>query len=165
MLTASDDKTARIWDTQSAAEILKLTGHAWGVRSAAFSRNGQFVITGSDDNSARVWDAETGDLLQILGGHTAAVTSGAFSPEGDRALTASEDFTAKLWDTSKIRETWDANDGQEVEGKEILNLRGHSQTVTSARFSDDGFTALTGSRDGTAVLWLTTDWRTVESGE
>jgi WD40 repeat protein len=59
-------------------------------------------------------------------------------------MTASADFTAKLWDSST--------------GKEILNLKGHTQELTSVAFSRDGRFALTGSQDGTAILWLTSDW-------
>jgi WD40 repeat protein len=167
VLTASEDTTARIWNTETAEQIHKLAGHKWGVRAAAFSVDGRYVITGSDDDDARVWDLKTGALLITLAGHTAAVTSVAFSPDGDRALTASLDFTAKLWDTSESALENDNPTDEEIlpTGKEILTLRGHSQAVTSVTFSDDGQSALTGSRDGTAILWLTEKWKPSESGE
>ena len=65
------------------------------------------------------------------------------------ALTGSQDNTAKLWD---------AEVGLEILGKEILTLKGHAQEVTSVAFSDDGSYVVTGSRDGTAIIWLATDW-------
>jgi WD40 repeat protein len=82
-----------------------------------------------------------------LKAHTAGVTSVAFSPEPEptRILTGSEDYSAILWDAKT--------------GQEVLTLQGHSQEVTSVAFAPDGRSALTGSRDGTAILWLTTDWK------
>ena len=111
IVTASDDKTARVWNINDGMQALQKLGgsegHEWAVLCAVFSDDGQRVITSSEDNSAKIWDAETDELYQTLTGHTAAVISVAFSPDGNRALTASADFTAKLWDTRT--------------GKEILN--------------------------------------------
>src|SRR5262249_40052002 len=63
VVTASADKTARIWDAESGTEIAALKGHAARVNSAAFSGDGKRVFTTSyhvDDNTARIWDAESG---------------------------------------------------------------------------------------------------------
>ena len=45
IVTASGDKTARIWDAASAKEIAVLRGHTYYVTSAAFSPDGSRVIT------------------------------------------------------------------------------------------------------------------------
>jgi WD40 repeat protein len=145
IVTACEDRIARIWDAQTGMLLKILPGHEYGVTSADFSRDMKYVITGSDDKTARVWEIES-DKFVTLTSHTAAVTSVAFSPDGLRVLTASEDFTAKLWDPKT--------------GREILNLKGHSQEVTSVSFSaEDGRYALTSSRDGTAIMWLTVAWK------
>ncbi len=87
----------------------------------------------------------------ILTGHTAAVTSVAFSPDDSRVVTGSADGTAKIWDILK--------------GNEILTLKGHSEELTAVAFSPgDGQTVLTGSRDGTCILWLTVDWKENTAG-
>ena len=82
MVTASDDKTARLWDAQSGQEIAVLTGHADWVRSAAFSPDGRRVVTASSDNTARLWDAQSGQEIAVLKGHADQVLSAAFSPDG-----------------------------------------------------------------------------------
>src|SRR5262249_15512462 len=56
IVTASLDKTARIWDP-SGSEIAVLRGHEDYVMSVAFSPDGSRILTGSVDNTARVWDA------------------------------------------------------------------------------------------------------------
>jgi WD40 repeat protein len=57
IVTASEDKTARIWDAASAKEIAVLRGHDRGVTSAAFSPDGSRIVTASEDRTARIWDA------------------------------------------------------------------------------------------------------------
>src|SRR5262249_3462956 len=57
IVTASDDKTARIWDAATAKEIAVLRGHADVLRSAVFSPDGSRIVTASADETARVWDA------------------------------------------------------------------------------------------------------------
>ncbi|HTI50264.1 MAG TPA: WD40 repeat domain-containing protein, partial [Planctomycetaceae bacterium] len=42
--------------------------------------------------------------------------------------------------------------------KEILTLKGHSQEVTCVNASPSGRYLLTGSRDGTALVWLAVEW-------
>ena len=76
VLTASADKTARVWDAKTAKQLHVYKGHRWGVLSAAFSHDGSRIITGSADNTARIWDVETEQPLATLAGHTAAVDFG-----------------------------------------------------------------------------------------
>jgi dipeptidyl aminopeptidase/acylaminoacyl peptidase len=98
IVTASDDKTARVWDAgtgEAAGEALG--GHAESVYSAQFSPDGKRIVTASE--TARLWDAETGrQISEPLRGHTDSVLSAAFSPDGKRIVTASMDKTARLWE-------------------------------------------------------------------
>src|SRR5450631_2428653 len=82
VVTASDDKTARVWDAESGRALAILTGHLDLVTTAAFSPDGKQVVAASSDNTARVWDAESGRALAILTGHLDLVTTAAFSPDG-----------------------------------------------------------------------------------
>jgi WD40 repeat protein len=154
VLTTSGDKIARLWDARTGELQRELTGHRWAVLCGRVSGGGKLVITGSPDHTAIIWDATTGNQLVELAGHTAAVTSVAFSPDATqmrpatRALTGSQDNSVKLWDARTDRK----------HGKEILSLAGHQQEVTSVAFSPDGRLALSSSRDGTAIVWLTVDW-------
>ena len=69
IVTASDDKTARVWDAATGKAIAVLSGHDGAVLSAAFSPDGARVVTASDDKTARVWDAATGKAIAVLSGH------------------------------------------------------------------------------------------------
>jgi WD40 repeat protein len=59
------------------------------MRTAAFSREGKWVVTSSDDKSARVWNAATGEPIANLAGHREQLHTAVFSPDGQRVVTAS----------------------------------------------------------------------------
>ena len=73
IVTASADKTARIWDAATAKEIAVLRGHDDSVNSAAFSPDGSRIVTASADKTARIWDAATAKEIAVLRGHDGTV--------------------------------------------------------------------------------------------
>jgi len=142
IVTASSDKTARIWDAATGKAIGEpLKGHEGAVWSAAFSPDGKRVVTASDDKMARMWDAASGKAIgEPLKGHESGVLSAAFSPDGQRIVTSSGDRTARIWDAGG--------------GEAILELlKGHVRGVISAAFSPDGKRIVTASWDRTARIW------------
>jgi WD domain, G-beta repeat len=56
IVTASHDKTARLWDAETGKPIGEIKGHEHIVMSAAFSPDGKRVVTASFDKTARLWD-------------------------------------------------------------------------------------------------------------
>ena len=139
IVTASQDKTARIWDARTVGELTVLSGHGDAVNSAAYSPDGTRVVTASVDKTARIWDARTGGELTVLSGHGDAVNSAAYSPDGTRVVTASVDKTARIWDART--------------GGELTVLSGHGDAVNSAAYSPDGTRIVTASVDKTARIW------------
>ena len=64
-MTASQDKTAKVWDSKTGQEILTLTGHDGGVTSAFYSPDGQRIVTASQDQTVRLYTTDTDELLAI----------------------------------------------------------------------------------------------------
>ena len=181
IVTASDDKTARIWDSATGQQIAVLRGHTGRVRSAAFSPDGSRIVTASSDSTARVWDVATAAVVAVLK-HDGinAVTSAGFSPDGSRIVTASAD-NASIWDATTTKQIaalygsgktvysaafspdgsrvvtaefdWTARIWDAASAKELAVLRGHHHNVSSAAFSPDGLRIVTGSQDKTALIW------------
>jgi WD40 repeat protein len=140
--TASNDKTAKVWDAATGRELLTLRGHrdwAWDV---AFSPDGKLLATGSVDKTAKVWDAATGRALLTLRGHESGVESVAFSPDSRLVATsAGRDNALKLWDARS--------------GRQSLVLR--SGRVSGVAFTSNGQRVVTAHNDRTARVWdLTT---------
>jgi TPR repeat protein len=99
LVTASFDKTARIWDAKTGESLLVLAGHAGPVQSAGYSPDGARIVTSSLDKTARIWDANSGAQLAVLSGHQDALQFAAYSPDGKHIVTASLDKTARIWES------------------------------------------------------------------
>jgi hypothetical protein len=142
VLTASDDGTAKLWDSKTGKLVRTLTGHTDRVRHAAFSPNGQQAVTSSSDKTAIIWDVATGKPIgKPLNGHKWAVLFAQFSSDGSKLITGSEDNLAAVWDVAT--------------GKALLQLSGHTARVTSVAFAPDDNRAVTASQDGSVKLWDT----------
>ncbi len=138
LVTASEDKTARIWDAVTGKLLMTLRGqHGDMLTAASFSPDGHRVVTASVDKTACVWDVRTGTVIAVLH-HEALLYRARFSPDGKHVLTASNDGTARLWDAQT--------------GEQLAVLH-HRQSVLNARFSGDGRWIATASIDKTARLW------------
>jgi hypothetical protein len=46
-----------VWEAVSGRPLLTLKGHSAGIKSAAFSPDGERIVTGGDDQTAKVWHA------------------------------------------------------------------------------------------------------------
>jgi WD40 repeat protein len=74
IVTASWDKTARLWDAETRKQIGEALSHTNVVWSAAFSPDGKCIVTASVDKTARLWDAETRKQIgEPLTGHSEGV--------------------------------------------------------------------------------------------
>ena len=59
IVSASCDKTVRVWSAVSGELEQTLEGHRDRVFSAHFSPDGQKIVSASDDNTVQVWSAKT----------------------------------------------------------------------------------------------------------
>ncbi|MGH4024435.1 MAG: CHAT domain-containing WD40 repeat protein [Pseudonocardiaceae bacterium] len=140
LATAGDDRTARVWDVTSGAQLVRLV-HDTVVRAVAFSRNGR-LVTATEGRTARVWSAP-GPAFAAVGGRLATVAHNflwgvALSPDGRRLATTSHDRTARIWDVGS--------------GAQLLTLT-HDNAVRGLVFSADGRRLATASDDCTARVW------------
>jgi hypothetical protein len=139
IVTASSDKTARVWSADGTGEPLLLRGHEDTVYSAAWSPDGKRIVTASRDKTARVWSADgTGEPL-LLRGHEHWVNWAMFSPDGKRIVTASQDKTVRVWNADGTGEP--------------LVLRGADQGYNCAAFSPDGKRIAAPSDNKTVSVW------------
>ena len=139
IVTASGDKSAKIWDASSGILLADLKGHTDYISSAEFSPDDRKIITASKDHHVKIWDAGTGILLADLKGHTALVNSASFSPDGKKILTASSDGLVKIWNAAK--------------GSLLLNLKGHNSAIWSAQFTSDNKKIVSWGDEYTVEVW------------
>ncbi len=139
IVTGSDDRTAKIWDSNTGMCLMTLEGHSHAILSVAYSPDGEHIVTGSEDKTAKIWDSNTGMCLMTLEGHSYKVMSVFYSPDGARIITGSSHKTTKIWDANS--------------GKCLMTLEGHSLAILSIAYSPNGARIVTGSYDKTAKIW------------
>lgn len=138
IVTASDDKTLRLWDN-SGRHLRTLKGHTAPVRSVIFSPDGRRILSASNDNTLRLWSVADGSCLLTLKGHTNWVNDAQFSPDGRYIISGSSDKTLRLWDAAT--------------GRQIYTIAAHDGNVISVAFSPDGKHFASASNDGTIKIW------------
>ncbi len=124
VVTASEEKTAQVWEAATGRVIGRPMRHDGWVYSARFSADGQRVVTASEDKTARVWEAATGEAIGEPMRHEDAVLAAKFSADGQRVVTASEDKTAQIWNAAT--------------GKAIGEPMRHDSWIYSAQFGAQG---------------------------
>ncbi len=147
MITASADKTARVWDSRSGAPLMIIAGHPEAVMTANFSPDRSRIVTSSDDHTVRIWDTGSGTQVAELRGHTDSSEDAVFAPDNWRVVSGSDDGTARVWNTHN--------------GAAIVTVATHAPDpksgsrgeIYSAVFSPDGSRILTASMDKTARVW------------
>ena len=65
IVTASGDKTAKVWDAQTGKELMTLKGHESGVMSAVYSPDGKRIATAGRDGIVQIYTTDINELLQI----------------------------------------------------------------------------------------------------
>ena len=95
LVSASDDRTLRLWDVATGECEQTLAGHSGAVWSAGFSPDGTKLVSASLDKTLRLWNVATGECEQTLAGHSSRVISAGFSPDGTKVVSAMWRFLRK----------------------------------------------------------------------
>lgn len=138
LVSASEDKTLRLWDVQSGECMKVMEGHTRKVQYVTCSQDGT-IASASWDNTVRIWNALSGKCVQILEGHTRNVSYVAFNSSGSQLLSASNDHTVCIWDIKK--------------GQKVIVYQGHHDCVLVAAFSNDGKYVVSASEDKVIQVW------------
>ncbi|KAJ9203127.1 hypothetical protein DTO166G4_5539 [Paecilomyces variotii] len=159
LVSASRDRTLRIWDVTTGYCVKTLQGHLEWVRDVAPSPDGRFLFSGGDDRIPRLWDISSGETKATFLGHEHVVECVAFAPatayphlaglaglkkpppassSAEYAATGSRDKTIRLWDSR---------------GTLIKTLVGHDNWVRALVFHPGGKYLLSVSDDKTIRCW------------
>jgi hypothetical protein len=92
VVSASADRTLKVWDLETGRPLATLEGHAYGVNACAVTPDGRQVVSASQDRTLKVWDLETYTCLVTHRGDAAynAVATSA-------TVIAAGDATGGLW--------------------------------------------------------------------
>jgi WD40 repeat protein len=147
VLTAADDKTAKLWNLATGAAERTFPGGDGACNAVTVNKNSQLVAVGGADKTVRLYnlaDAKPAGTLPTPG----VIRGLAFSPNNATLAAACEDKSILTWNVA-------FTPGQPMPptfGK-VLQTYAHAGPVTDVVFAADNVTLYTGSQDKTAKAW------------
>ncbi|KAM3431341.1 hypothetical protein MY4824_007193 [Beauveria thailandica] len=161
LVSASGDKTLKIWDTTTGYCVKTLSGHADWVRDVCPSLDGNYLISTSADHMGRLWDLTlpNPETKATLVGHEHVVQCCAFAPPSayqhlasiaglkkppplsspaEFVATGSRDKTIRLWDSR---------------GTCLKVLIGHDNWINALVFHPSGKYLLSAADDKSIRCW------------
>jgi WD40 repeat protein len=149
LVTASHDRTVKVWDVAARKLELEFKGHGFPVGGASFSPDGSLVAScsyerppGTVVGTVRLWDSVDGTVLRTLEGGRKPLVGIAFSPDGRRIAAGSWDFCVFVWSV---------DGGAPV--KCAVPDEGIYNAVDGVAWSPDGKLVAGASKDKTARVW------------
>jgi len=141
LASGSKDRTVRLWAVKSGILLNTLVGHTGDVQTVRFSPDGKYLVSGCCwsgkwDGKVCLWHLQTGELILTLENETVAAAT--FSPDGSILVYANDD-TIYFFDIDTENT--------------ITMLKGHTDVIDSLAYSSDGKTLVSGSIDGTILIW------------
>ena len=173
------DNTLELWEVATRKGIAPLQGgHRETTHTVAFSPDGNTLASGSPDRTVKLWDMATRKVITTLRGHGVGVAKVVFSPDG-KTLASASGREVKLWDAASGEEITSLPQRQGVASlaysfdgttmavgtdgsitlwdmgtrEQIITLKGHTNAVHWLFFSRDGARLVSGSGDGTVLIW------------
>ncbi|KAI4902391.1 hypothetical protein NFI96_003555 [Prochilodus magdalenae] len=138
LVTASDDKTIKVWTVHRQKFLFSLSQHINWVRCAKFSPDGRLIVSASDDRTVKIWDKNSRECIYSFCEHGGYVNCADFHPSGTCIAAGSTDNTVKVWDirTNKL----------------LQHYQVHTGVVNSLSFHPSGNYLITASNDSTLKI-------------
>jgi len=81
LISASFDKTIKVWNLEKRKEVFTLTGHGDSVNSIVAIPNSNLVISASSDNTLKLWDLSQKEVIANFTGES-GINCCAVAPDG-----------------------------------------------------------------------------------
>ena len=98
LVSASRDRTIRVWRAVSGICLMVLSGHDNWVRAVACQPGGKYIVSVAEDKTIKAWDVQQQRAVRTVeGAHSHFVTSLALHPKLGVLATGSVDRSVKVW--------------------------------------------------------------------
>lgn len=150
-VSASDDCTARLWDTRVRGEVGCFEDD-YQITAVAYGHDGNAVYTGGIDNCITAWDVRQMRKSMAMKGHADTITCLTLNPKGTHLLSNSMDGTMRTWD---IRPFVDDAAGQKkrLDKTFVGGTHNSEKGLLNCSWSADGTMVTGGSADRVVHIW------------
>ena len=145
-VTASGDKTLRLWELERGQVIRRFAAPDAFLREVDLGPDGRTALSASTDGSVTLWDVERGEMIRRFTDDQPA-TAVTYSPDGQTALIGTGYRFAEKVEPGHII-LWDMETGEE-----IRRFEGHPYAVFDVEFSPDGKWAVSSGNGPVVILW------------
>lgn len=139
---------ALVWEALTGRTICRYTRHQDVPINLSWSPEGSKLASGGWDRTVHLWEAMTGRQLGTYTGHPNIITALDWSPDGTRILSAGSDLVYRSKDNHVEQHIWDAQTRER-----LIRYTGHTDSVSSARWSSNGTKIASGGYDHTVRVW------------
>ena len=156
LASESIDGTIRLWDIVTGKHKATLDEHIGGRELIVFSPDGKTLA--SADNRGlfvRLWNIETNEHKVTLEKPDFHTNSIAFSPGGNTIATGGWDKDIDTDLSAGAVQLWNAATG---EHKKTL-IKERTDSILTVAYSPNGASLVSGSKDGTILLWDTATYQ------
>src|SRR5262245_33379510 len=155
MVTASDDRTARIWNTRDQTAIGKPLSHGGRVFFARFGPMDATILTLADDGYAHLWSAATGEELRRFANAATApdlkpgenmpndLRLSAAAVAAETVATGAETGTLRIWRGDRA----------------LPPIQAHRVRLTTVSFDRNGVRLAPAAIDASVAVWDTASGR------
>lgn len=152
LLTASDDKTVRVWDLAGDAPRHTFKGHDDYIRTAACMPNSpDLYISGAYDGTVRLWDGRVRERGGEVGRlrHEANVECVLPLGAGGGTIASGGGLQTRIWDLVAMS------------AQPLRTLQNHARGVTTLSLNGAATRLISGGLDGHLKIYDTTTWNVV----
>ena len=149
IVSASADKTIRVWDSENGKLIRTISGHNSWVYTAEYSSDGNSIVSAGGDQTIRIWDATTAEHTDVILKSQDQVNGAMFSPIDDLTLGISFTQTLRLYDG--------ITNNQVFELPVCMDNIYTTNSISSMSFSPNGEQIAIACSSGSGILWNVVD--------
>ena len=147
VVTASDDKTVKLWDGATGVATSTFEGHESYVFCVALNPANTLLATGSFDETVKVWDVRVAKAVKTINAHSEPVTCVSFNGfDGTVLASGSYDGLLRLWDVA-------SGECLTTIFAEQAGLCAKHAPVSHATYSANGDYVLCSTHDSAIRLW------------
>jgi len=180
LISASKDRSVRVWDLDKSSEAVILRDVLSEVTAIIMSNDLSFAFLAFVDNTIECWSLRHRARSHLFIGHQEPITSLAFNTDATELISITEKNSLKRWNLDKrtivhstrayahsIYSMVATPEGQIVTGSsdktlkmtsldtgnEFWTMKGHNDQVTAVTVVEGGKTLASGGRDAQIKLW------------